>query len=262
MSLRWPIALALSMALLIGGVLVPGVRGGDTAVEIENDAGVAKTINTAGFPVEALGNPFFLDLGVNGRRCVTCHAIEENMTITPAGVAKRFRDTAGTDPLFRTNDGSNSPLADVSTVGARRRAYSMLLRKAVIRVGLPVPESAEFELIAVRDPYGYAGRNANGNELSLFRRPPPTTNLAFLSTVMWDGRETHQKGSAAAIHFDLTVQANGATVVIISHKVGVFRAADKMLAMREGRMELFGPRDAVLARLMKPAEVRAVEAGR
>ena len=58
-----------------------------------------------------------------------------------------------------------------------------------------------------------------------------------------------------------SMKANGSTVVIISHKVGVFRSADKLLAMREGRVELFGPRDAVLARLMKPAEVRAVEAG-
>lgn len=45
----------------------------------------------------------------------------------------------------------------------------------------------------------------------------------------------------------------GATVVIISHKPGVFRAADKMLVLREGRVELFGPRDQVMARLMKPA---------
>jgi ATP-binding cassette subfamily C exporter for protease/lipase len=62
------------------------------------------------------------------------------------------------------------------------------------------------------------------------------------------------------------MKANGATVVIISHKPGVFRAADKMLVLREGRVELFGPRDQVLARLMKPAgappEVRAVEAAR
>jgi ATP-binding cassette subfamily C exporter for protease/lipase len=64
------------------------------------------------------------------------------------------------------------------------------------------------------------------------------------------------------------MKQNGATVVIISHKPGVFRAADKMLVLREGRVELFGPRDQVLARLMKPAgapaaapEVRAVEAG-
>jgi len=61
------------------------------------------------------------------------------------------------------------------------------------------------------------------------------------------------------------MKANGATVVIISHKPGVFRAADKMLVLREGRVELFGPRDQVMARLVKPAqttEVRAVEASR
>ena len=58
------------------------------------------------------------------------------------------------------------------------------------------------------------------------------------------------------------MKSNGATVVIISHKPSVFRAADKMLVLREGRIELFGPRDQVMARLMKPAEVRAVEAGR
>jgi PrtD family type I secretion system ABC transporter len=57
------------------------------------------------------------------------------------------------------------------------------------------------------------------------------------------------------------MKANGATVVIISHKPSIFRAADKMLVLREGRVELFGPRDQVMNRLMKPTEVRAVEAG-
>ena len=57
-------------------------------------------------------------------------------------------------------------------------------------------------------------------------------------------------------------KARGATVVIIAHKPSVFRAADKMLMLREGRVELFGPRDQVMSRLMKPAEVRVVEGGR
>jgi PrtD family type I secretion system ABC transporter len=58
------------------------------------------------------------------------------------------------------------------------------------------------------------------------------------------------------------MKANGATVVIISHKPSIFRSADKMLVLRDGRIELFGPRDQVMARLTKPTEVRAVEAGR
>ena len=70
------------------------------------------------------------------------------------------------------------------------------------------------------------------------------------------------EGEQALLEAIEAMKANGATVVIISHKIGIFRIADKMLAMREGRIELFGPRDAVMGRLMKPAEVRAVEAGR
>lgn len=57
-----------------------------------------------------------------------------------------------------------------------------------------------------------------------------------------------------------SMKANGATVVIISHKPSIFRAADKMLVLRDGRVELFGPRDQVMSRLMKPAEVPAVGA--
>jgi hypothetical protein len=139
--------------------------------------------------------------------------------VIPSHIRERFDATGGTDPIFRTNDGSNSPLADVSTVDARRRAYSMLLDKGLIRVGIAVPTGAEFELIAVDDPYGYA----SASELSLFRRPLPTTNLRFLSTFMWDGRETIKDAAAhdclkgtttcfAPPHFDLAHQSNSATV--------------------------------------------------
>ncbi len=73
------------------------------------------------------------------------------------------------------------------------------------------------------------------------------------------------EGEEALMRAIDAMKANGATVVIISHKPGVFRSADKMLVLRDGRVELFGPRDQVMARLVKPAqqpEVRAVEAGR
>ena len=71
------------------------------------------------------------------------------------------------------------------------------------------------------------------------------------------------EGEEALMRAIDALKANGATVVIISHKPGVFRAADKMLVLRDGRVELFGPRDQVMARLVKPAptEMRAVEAG-
>jgi hypothetical protein len=49
-----------------------------------------------------------------------------------------------------------------------------------------MPANAEFDLVAVDDPYWYA----SAKELSLFRRPLPSTNLPFNASVMWDGRET------------------------------------------------------------------------
>jgi hypothetical protein len=81
----------------------------------------------------------------------------------------------------------------------------MLLTRGLIRVGLPIPATAEFELVAVDDPYHFA----SAAQLSLFRRPLPTTNLKFDSTVMWDGREVVPGATVAS---DLSNQANDATL--------------------------------------------------
>ncbi|MDO9245496.1 MAG: hypothetical protein Q7U11_03360 [Phenylobacterium sp.] len=47
---------------------------------------------------------------------------------------------------------------------------------------------------------------------------------------------------------------------MVSHKPNLFRSADKILVLRDGRMELFGPRDQVMARFTQPAAVQAVGA--
>src|SRR3569832_389982 len=135
-------------------------------------------------PIQA-NNPFFLSLGTNGRTCATCHVGVEGWSMTPADLQARFDATNGTDPVFRTNAGSVSPTADVSTLAAKRTAYAMLLNRGDVRVGIGIPPGAEFSLDAVDDPYGHA----SASELALFRRPLPSTNLAFLSAVMCDGRE-------------------------------------------------------------------------
>ncbi|MEP7063937.1 MAG: hypothetical protein ABI881_16235 [Betaproteobacteria bacterium] len=189
-----------------------------TMVTTPNGMGTSGTISTLG-RID-LTNPFFKSLGSNGRSCVSCHQPDDGWTVTPPKIRARFNATDGTDPIFRPNDGANSPLADVSTIAARRSAYSMLLSKGLIRVGIGVPANAEFDLVAADDPYGFA----SANELSLFRRPLPSTNLKFLSTVMWDGRETFKDPTStncliganpacfAALQFNLSDQANGATL--------------------------------------------------
>jgi len=197
--------LMLTLSIATAGAATTMLAGGNgpNLLELINPSGIARTFDTSG--AIDLQNPFFQSLGTNGRSCASCHDANSGWSLTPSHVQDRFNATAGMDPIFRTNDGSNSPLADVSTVQTRRRAYNMLLSKGLIRVGIAVPQNAEFELLAVDDPYHYASTN----ELSLFRRPLPSTNLSFLSAVMWDGRETFADES---IHFDLSDQANGATL--------------------------------------------------
>ena len=179
---------------------------------VANRFGFSRTMTADGTPLKDPENPFFQSLGQNGRSCSNCHVPEAGMSITPEFVRGRFAQTEGMDPIFRTNDGSTSPLADVSTVENRRRAFALLLDRGLLRVGVGVPANAEFELIDVVDPYGFA----SAKELSLFRRPLAATNLRFLSTVMWDGRETFRDPSSAngfaALHFDLADQANSATL--------------------------------------------------
>jgi cytochrome c peroxidase len=149
-------------------------------------------------------NEFFQSLGTNGRSCGSCHQPAQAWGINPVEVQQRFNATNGTDPIFRLNDGANSPKAPVATLQDRQAAYSLLRTRGVIRVGLPIPANAEFDLVFTEDPYKFA----SAAELSLFRRPLPSTNLKFLATVMWDGRESVP---GAAVRSNLLTQSNDAT---------------------------------------------------
>ncbi|TCP32729.1 type I secretion system permease/ATPase [Sphingomonas sp. BK235] len=52
----------------------------------------------------------------------------------------------------------------------------------------------------------------------------------------------------------------GHTILVVSHKLGILPVVDKLLVMRNGRVELFGPRDEVLQRIAPP-KLRPVPAG-
>lgn len=171
-----------------------------------NSAGKAATYSRSGGIDRR--NEFFQALGSNGRTCVSCHQPAEGWSVAPPGIQRRFRQSAGRDPVFRSNDGSNSPEAPVGSRAQRRVAYSLLLSKGLFRIGIPIPADAEFTLAEAQDPYGYISTESATPELSLFRRPLPATNLKFLSSVMWDGRESDP---ARTIVADLASQANSAT---------------------------------------------------
>jgi ATP-binding cassette subfamily C protein/ATP-binding cassette subfamily C protein EexD len=57
------------------------------------------------------------------------------------------------------------------------------------------------------------------------------------------------------------LKAAGSTVVLVSHRPSLIQGVDKVLVMRDGAAELFGPRAEVLARLRAPRPVQAPRPG-
>lgn len=168
-----------------------------------------------GGPIDT-GNPFFQSLGSNGRSCGTCHIAAQAMSFTPEHARQTFDRTRGSDPLFAPVDGANCP--DVAR--SDRSGHSLVLRHGLIRVALAVPANAEYTISAVHDPYGCSLRVDPKTGLltaSIYRRPLPSTNLSFLSAVMFDGRETIMPLAVSAsfmanLRADLAHQAIDATL--------------------------------------------------
>ena len=185
-------------ALLLGVTTVVMADSGvlPNLLPFPNPTGLLETFSTTG--KMDLTGPFFQSLGANGRSCATCHQASDAWSVSAAHVAERFEHTQGLDPIFRPNDGANCDHSiDVSTLHGRRQAYSLLTSRGLIRVALPVPDGAEFEVVSVNNPYGCNETSV----LSMYRRPLPSTNLRFLSTLMWDGRESSIQTGTQSITF-------------------------------------------------------------
>jgi hypothetical protein len=176
--------------------------------------GYVATANTAGDIDET--NAFFQQLGTNGRSCAACHQADEAFGLSAAHARTLFAATSGKDPLFASVDGANCPNAREGDPAG----HSLLLNHGLIRVGITLPASPEFDVTPIYDPYGCAvtADPATGRPtISVYRRPLPSTNLRFLSTVMFDGRETlsplnNESTFAANLVADLKHQALDATM--------------------------------------------------
>ncbi|MCP1853318.1 PrtD family type I secretion system ABC transporter [Bradyrhizobium sp. USDA 4541] len=66
------------------------------------------------------------------------------------------------------------------------------------------------------------------------------------------------EGDAALADCITQLKKRGTTVVIISHRPATIGVVDKILVLREGVAEMFGPRSEILARLTRPVPVPAV----
>lgn len=196
----------LSASATSGGRLARGFPG------LLDPTGTVRTYADGG-PIDTSG-AFFQSLGTNGRTCATCHVLRDGMGLSAAGARTRFQMTQGKDPLFASVDGANCPTGGMGTAAD----HSLLLESGVFRIALAPVANAQFTLSLVHDPYGCAFVPDSSGQpvVSVYRRPLPTTNLNFLSAVMFDGRETLAPLNSSAsfqnnLIYDLTDQANSAT---------------------------------------------------
>ena len=209
--LRWVVALGiLSGGTAIADVYLPNL------FPFLDFAGLSATNSRTG-SVD-LSGPFFQSLGTNGRSCVTCHAPSDGFGLSAADAQLRYFITHGKDPLFAQVDGSTCPTGPINN--------NLVVNDGLIRIGLQIapnstdPNPAQYTIAAVQDPYGCAlTTNAQGQQTaSVYRRPLPTTNLGFLSAVMWDGRESffsplnNGQTFTANLNANLTQQAIDATL--------------------------------------------------
>jgi cytochrome c peroxidase len=181
-------------------------------------------------------NAFFQNLGTNGRTCFSCHQPQDGWGVSAADVAARFAASGGADPIFRVIDGATCPSDDVSTFAAKQKAYKLLIDKGLIRIGLPVPAAAQLQFVvtAVDDPYNCNTSSSTGltspttGIVSTYRRPLPSTNLGFLSAIMWDGREpslTSQATDATLGHAQASTPPTAAQLAeIVAFESGIFAA--------------------------------------
>ena len=61
------------------------------------------------------------------------------------------------------------------------------------------------------------------------------------------------EGEAAAVRAIAAVRARGGIAVVVAHRPSAIGAVDRVLVMEGGRQKAFGPREAVLGQVLKPA---------
>ena len=141
---------------------------------------------------------------------------------------------AGTvrDNIARMGQGSDEDVIDAARLA---HAHEMILRLSE-GYDSPIAEAKSSLSGGQRQRIGLA-RAVYGNP-RLIVLDEPNANL-------------DQVGEAALAGAVNELKARGAAMVIIGHRPSTLAHADKILVLKEGRVEMYGPRDAVLQRLRK-----------
>lgn len=218
--LAWSVGLAAAVAVRAAG----DIQGHSSP------NGTVNTISQTGSIDRR--NPFFQALGKQfATTCEHCHFESDGWGVSAEHVHELFKSSKSKHPLFTPGAANDFhaalALANASS-GDRENAYTLLLKKGDVLVRRNFdPAAADFVLDAVVDPslpaslqtvgvdpegrvvalgtskstraiagadyLKYTAQDSGGTpQFWLHRRPLPTTNFKFLTTVSWDGQDTRQ----------------------------------------------------------------------
>ena len=145
---------------------------------------------------------------------------------------------------FQNYDADDPAALDGEVIAAAKLcgAHDMILR---------LPNGYQTEL-------GLGGRGLSagqGQRIALARALYGSPNLLIL-----DEPNAHldSEGESLLLETLAEVKKRGGTVLIVAHRTGVLAALDKLMVLRGGRLELYGPRDAVMQRMSGPPKPRVV----
>ena len=130
-----------------------------------------------------------------------------------------------------------------------------------VRIIAAAKEACLHELI-VSLPDGYQTQiGENGTALSAGQRQRVALARAlygnpFMIVLDEPNSNLDSAGEAALLAAIRSVKARGGIVAIVAHRADVLATVDYLLVMRQGRMQMFGPRDRVLASLATPQRHR------
>ncbi len=181
--------------------------------QVRNGAGIAEAYTPLGTLRELeQTNPFFADLGTNGRTCVSCHGLEGGWTTSAA--QQMWDETNGTDPLFMfTFDNGKCANSDISTKRKRKDAMVLTLTRGSVRAGQQrIQPTAEFEVTSFDDPYSCPENTLTA--INGYRKPNPLTSVSQKTSVTWaPGPQPDLRATAKALFIGAT-QFHGATTYV------------------------------------------------
>lgn len=151
--------------------------------QVWNLSGIAGMYSPLG-SYEALHatNPFFKNLGTSGRTCESCHGLAGGFTTSMADEDWIF--SGGTAPLFMfTFDNGVCSTSDISTYTKRLAAMRLTIERGSTRGTQRVQPTAEYEIVAVSDPYNCADNTLT--QFNGYRKPNPLTGVSQKTSVTW-----------------------------------------------------------------------------